>query len=139
MSNGTLWVKKQLSEFLIFFQTLRIFERTFSVFGEKIFGRDIKIENCSLRLIKSNKKSNFWKISFFSFFLKSSELWTNIYRAWQKSFGQGHQNWKLYSMSSEYQFEHKNNFLKVLKVFICFGFGTWNFWMCCNRVFTRAV
>ena len=34
-------------------------------FGEKIFGRDIKIEDCSLRLKRSIKKSNFWKFSFF--------------------------------------------------------------------------
>ena len=103
--------KTKLPKVLMFFQTLQVFERTFTVLGEKVFSRDIKIENCSLRLIRSNKKPNFWKIPFFS---KSSELWTNIYRAWSKSFGQGYQTWKFYSMSSEYQFEDKNNFLKVL-------------------------
>ena len=103
--------KNQTSESSLFFQFLQKFERTFTVLGEKFFGGDIKIENCSLRLIRSNKKWNFWKITFFS---KSSELWTNIYRAWRKSFGQVYQNWKLYSMSSEYQFGDKINFLNVL-------------------------
>ena len=102
--------KNQTSESSLFFQFLQNFERTFTVLGGKHFGREIKIENCSLRLIRSNKKSNFWKTSFFS---KFSELWTNIYRACRKSFGQGYQNWKLYSMSSEYHFEVKNRFLKV--------------------------
>ena len=65
-------------------------------FCEKSFGRDIKNENCSLRLKRSIKKSNFWKFSFFS---NCSELWTNIYRAWRKTFRQGYQNWKLQSSS----------------------------------------
>ena len=103
--------KSKLLKVLIFFQTLQVFERTFTVLGEKNLGRDIKIENCSLRLRRTIKKPNFWKFSFFS---KASELWTNIYRAWRKSFGKGYQNWNLYSLSSEYQFEDKNNFLKVL-------------------------
>ena len=111
VSKGTVWVKKQLLKVLIFFQTLQVFERIFTVLGKKVFGRDIKIENCSLRLKRSIKKPNFWKFSFFS---KTSEFWTNIYRAWRKSFEQGYQNWKLYSMSSEYQFEDEINFLKVL-------------------------
>ena len=93
-----------------FFQILQNFERTITVLAGKLFGRDIKNENCSLRLKRSIKKPNFWKISFFS---NSSELWTNIYRAWRKSFGQGYQNWKLYSMSVKYQFEVKKKFLKV--------------------------
>ena len=33
--------------------------------GEKVLGRDIRIESCSFRLIRSIKKSNFWKLSFF--------------------------------------------------------------------------
>ena len=103
--------RTKLLKVLFFFQFLQKFERTFTVLGEKFFGGDIKIGNCSLRLIRSNKKWNFWKITFFS---KSSELWTNIYRAWRKSFGQVYQNWKLYSMSSEYQFGDKINFLNVL-------------------------
>ena len=37
--------------------------------GEKLFGRDIKIENCSLRLKRSIKKPNFWKF-FFHFLQK---------------------------------------------------------------------
>ena len=55
---------------------------------------------------KINQKINFLKILFF--FKKFSELWTNIYRAWRKSFGQGYQNWKLYSKSSEYHVADKN-------------------------------
>ena len=73
----------------------------------KSFGQGYQTGNCTVRLIRSNKKPNFWKIPFFS---KSSELWTSIYRALRKSFGQGYQTWKLYSTSSEYQFEDKNNF-----------------------------
>ena len=80
------------------FQILQNFERTFPVLGKKLFGRDIKIENCSLRLVRSNKKSNFWKISFFS---KFSELCTNIYRAWLKNYRQKHQNWNLQSSSQK--------------------------------------
>ena len=78
--------KNQTSRSSLFFPILQNFERTFTVFGEKLFGRDIKIEKCSLRLIRSNKKPNFRKIPFFS---KSSELWTNIYRACQKVLGRG--------------------------------------------------
>ena len=68
VSKGTFWVKKTLFESSVFFQTLRNFERTFTVLGEKVFGRDIKIEKCSFRRIRFIKKSNFWKSSFFSNF-----------------------------------------------------------------------
>ena len=57
--------KNQTSESSLFFPILQNFERRITVLGKKGFGRDIKIESCSLRLIRSNKKSNFWKISFF--------------------------------------------------------------------------
>ena len=67
VSKGTLWVKKQLLKVLIFFQTLQVFEWTFTVLGKKIFGRDFEIENCSLRLKRSLKKPNFWKFFFFHF------------------------------------------------------------------------
>ena len=85
-------------------------------FGEKIFGRDIKIENCSLHLMRSKKNQNFES----SFFSISSELWTNIYRAWRKSFGQGYQNWKLYAKSSEYHAADETNFWKFCK-FSCYS------------------
>ena len=65
VSKGTFWVKKQLLKVLIFFQTLQVFEWTFTVLGEKSFGRDIKIDKCSFRRRRSIKKSNFWKFSFF--------------------------------------------------------------------------
>ena len=151
--------KNQTSESFLFFQFLQKFERTFTVLGEKLFGRDIKIENCSLGLIRSNKKSNFWKISFFfkifrilnehllclvrkflaglsklknavfvsldqpknqttesSVYLSnSSEIWTSIYRAWPKSFGQGYQNWKL--QSSSQKINQKIKLLKVLFIY----------------------
>ena len=71
VSKGTLWVKKQLLKVLIFFQTLQVFEWTFTVLGEKIFGRDIKIESYSLRLERSLKKPNFWKFSFFFKFFRT--------------------------------------------------------------------
>ena len=70
--NFAVFVSKDQSKIKTFetslsFQSVQNFERTFPVLGEKLFGRDIKIENCSLRLVRSNKKSNFWKISL-SFF-----------------------------------------------------------------------
>ena len=73
MSKGTLWVKKQLLKVLIFFQTLHIFGRTFTVLGEKFFGRDVKIEIYSLRLIRSIKKSIFESSLFFKFFRTLNE------------------------------------------------------------------
>ena len=57
--------KNQFFENSLFCQLLQNFERTITVLGKKVFGRDIKIENCSLRLVRSNKKSNIWKISLF--------------------------------------------------------------------------
>ena len=73
MSKGTLWVKIQLLKVLIFFQTLHIFERTFTVLEEKVFGRDVKIESYSLRLIRSIKKSIFESSLFFKFFRTLNE------------------------------------------------------------------
>ena len=65
VSNGTLWVEKTFFESSVFFQNLQNFERTITVLGVKIFGRDITFENCSLRLKRSIKNSNFWKFSLF--------------------------------------------------------------------------
>ena len=112
VSKGTFWFKKLFLKVLFLFQILQNFERTFTVLSEKIFGRDIKIENCSLRLKRWIKKSNFWKFSFFS---TSSEFWTNNYRAWQKSFRQGYQNWNL--QSSSHKINQKIKFLKILFFF----------------------
>ena len=103
MSKGTFLVKKNFLESSVFLQTLQNFQRTFTVLGRKVFGRDIKIESCSLRLIRSITKIKFLKVLFFS---NSSELWTNIYRAWQKSFRQGYENWKL--QSSSHKINQKN-------------------------------
>ena len=75
--------------------------------GRNILGRDIKIENCSLRLKRSIKKSFFWKFSF-----STSEFWTNNYRAWQKSFRQGYRNWKL--QSSSHNINEKIKLLELL-------------------------
>ena len=88
--------KIKLLKVLFIYQTFQNFERTFTVLGKEVFGRDIKIENCSLRLKWSIKKSNFWKFSSFS---NSSEVWMNIYRAWRRTFQQGYQKWKLQSSS----------------------------------------
>ena len=123
--------KEQLLKVLIFFKLFRFLNEDSPCLAKKFFGRDIKIENCSLRLKRSIKKPNFWKFSFFS---NSSELWTNNYRAWRKSFGQGHQNWKLYFLSSEYPVGDKNNFRKFCNVsfysdleYISFGFEATEF------------
>ena len=72
VSKGTFWVKN-FSERSLFFQTLRNFERTFTVLGDKISGKDIKIEKCTFHLIRSIKTSNFWKFSFFYQFLQNFE------------------------------------------------------------------
>ena len=100
--------KNQTFESSRFFQILQNFKRTFTVLGEKLFGRDIKIEKCSLRLKRSIEKSNFWKFSFLS---NSSEFWTNVYRAWRKTFRQDYQNWKLQSSSQKI-----NQKIKLLKL-----------------------
>ena len=70
VSKGTFWVIFFL-KILFFFQFFRNFERTFIVLGEKVFGRDIKIEKCSFRLIRSVKKSNFWRFSLFIKFFRT--------------------------------------------------------------------
>ena len=49
------------------------------------------------------------------FFSTSSEFCTNNYRAWQKGFRQGYQNWKL--QSSSHKINQKIKFLKVLFFF----------------------
>ena len=75
VSKGTHFSKKAVSESSDFFQTLQVFERTFTVLGEKHFGRDIKIDNCGLRLKRSIKKPNFWKFwCFFKLFRFLNEL-----------------------------------------------------------------
>ena len=66
-----LKIKNFFWKFLFFFQTIRHFERTFTVLVEKVFGRDIKIEKKSFRLIRSIKKSNFWKFSLFIKFFRT--------------------------------------------------------------------
>ena len=65
---GTHWVKK-IFESSIFFQILKNFEWTFTVLGEKLCGRDIKIELCTLCLqsIILRKKIIFWKFCKFLF------------------------------------------------------------------------
>ena len=107
--------KTNLLENLFFLQILQNFERTFTVLGEKLFGRVFKIENCSLRPKRSIEKPNFWKFSFFS---NSSELWTNIHRAWRKTFRRGYQNWKL--QSSSHKIKQKMKLLKNLFFFKIF-------------------
>ena len=59
---------------LFFFQTLlELWTNVYCAWRE-IFGRDIKIEKCSFRLIRSIKKSNFWKFdSFIKFFRTLNE------------------------------------------------------------------
>ena len=111
MFKGTFWVSKQLLKILIFFQNLQIFERTFTVLGEKVFARDIEIEKCSLRLIRSIKKSIFESSLFLKFFRSLNEQLPCL----AEKFWEGYQNWKLYSKSSEYHVADKNNFWKFCK------------------------
>ena len=119
---------------LFFFQTFRNFERTFTVLGEKVFGRDIKIEKCTFRLIRLIKKSNFWKFSFFS---NSSELWTNNYRAWRKTFRQGYQNWKL--QSSSRKIKPKIKCMKNLSLFLIFQNSERTFTVLGEKVLGRGI
>ena len=70
VSKGTFLLKNFFWKFC-FFRTLRNFEWTVTVLGEKVLGRDIKIEKCSLRLERSIKNSNFWKFSFFIKFFRT--------------------------------------------------------------------
>ena len=116
---------------LFFFQTLRNLERTFTQLGEKVFGRDIKSENCSLRLKRSIKMSNFWKISFFS---TSSEFSTKNCYAWRKSFRQTHQNWKLQSSSQKI-----NQRIKFLKLFFSNSSELWtNIYRAWRKIFRQV-
>ena len=57
--------KKQLLKVLIFFKLFTFLNEDSPCLAKKLFGRDMKIENCSLRLKRSIKKSNFWKFLFF--------------------------------------------------------------------------
>ena len=61
--------KIKLLKVLFIYQILQNFERTFTVLGEKILGRGIKIENCTLCLqsINLRMKIIFWKFCKFSF------------------------------------------------------------------------
>ena len=63
--------KNQTSESSLFFSNPSEFEGTITVLGEKVFGRDIKIDKCSFRRRRSIKKSNFWKFSFFFKFFRT--------------------------------------------------------------------
>ena len=96
------------------------------LFFFKLFGTLNEHLLCLARKFSVRQGSQNWKLQSSShkikrkikllknlfFFSKFSELWTNIYRAWRKSFGQGYQKSKLYSMSLEYHFEVKKKFLK---------------------------
>ena len=93
---------------LFFFKLFRTLNEHLLCLARKFSERDIKIEKCSFRLIRSIKKSNFWKFSFFS---NSSELRTNNNRARRKSFRQGYQNWKL-QFSSQWSIKN-SNFWKI--------------------------
>ena len=126
--------KTKLLKVLMFFQTLQVFERTFAVLGEKFLSRDIKFENCSLRLKSSIKKPNFSKFSFFS---NSSKLWTNIYRVWRKTFRQGYQNWKL--QSSSQKINQKTKLLKVLMFFQTVQVFERTFTVLGEKVFSRVI
>ena len=67
LSKGTFWVKKFFLKVLFFSILSDHWTKNYWVCGEKDFGRDIRIENCSLGLHKTilKKKTNFWKLSNF--------------------------------------------------------------------------
>ena len=72
--------------------------------------------NCILRVQRNtlSEKTIYENSDFFS---SSADFWTNIYRAWQKTFQQGNQNWNLQSSC------HKiNQKLKLLKLLFHFAF-----------------
>ena len=135
VSKGTFLVKNFL-KVLFFFKLFGTLNEHLLCLARKFSPGISKLKNAVFVSQDRSKNQTFESSLYLS---NSSELWTNLYRAWRKIFEQGYQNWKLYSMSSEYQFEDKNNFLKVLQVVICFGLGTWNFWIFGSRVFTWVV
>ena len=61
---------------LFFFQTLRNFERTFTVLGEKVFGRELKIEKGTFRLIRSIKNQTSESSLFFPILQKLERTFT---------------------------------------------------------------
>ena len=70
--------KTNFWKFSLFYQILQNFERTFTVLGEKVLGRDIEIENCTLCLqsIMLGIKIIFWRFCKFSFY---SDLEHNMF------------------------------------------------------------
>ena len=91
VSKGTFWVKKTLFESSVFFQTLQVFEGTFTVLGEKVLNRDIKIENCTRCLQSINLGINLISESFVSFQL--FRTWNmKLSDSWQQSFHPGCQS-----------------------------------------------
>ena len=119
VSKGILWVKKkQLLKILIFLQALQVFERTFTVLDEKIFGKDIKIENCSLRLKGSIKKPNFWK---FWFFFKLFRFLNEHSPCLAKKFSAGISNLKIAVFVSKVQSKNQTSegslFFQILQNF----------------------
>ena len=70
---------------------------------------------CSLKLHSTCPKEHFeWKKNWKNliFFSNSADFWTKIYRAWQKTFQQGNQNWNL--QSSCHKINQKLKLLKLL-------------------------
>ena len=60
-------------KFLFFFQTIRHFERTFTVLVEKVFGRDVKIEKKEFSSHKINQKIKLLKVLFIYQILQNFE------------------------------------------------------------------
>ena len=91
VSKGTFWVKKLFLKVLFLFQILENFERKFTVLGEIVFSRDIKIENCTLCLQSINLGINLIFESFVSFQL--FRTWNmKLSDSWQQSFHPGCQS-----------------------------------------------
>ena len=84
---------------LIVFQTLQVFERTFTVPGKKNFGSDIKIEKCSRPLRNHSKNKTSESSLFFNFFRTLNEHLPCLVEKF--SVRQGSQNWKLQSSSDK--------------------------------------
>ena len=83
--------KKLFFENSVFFQTLRQFERTFTALGEKVFGRDIKVENCTLCLQSIMLRIKIIFRIFVSFpFIRTWNI--NFLYLWQQSFHAVYQN-----------------------------------------------
>ena len=72
VSKGKFWVKNTFFESSVFFQTLQKFERTFTVLGEKVFGKGYQNWKMQFSSHKIYQKIKLLKVLFFFNFFRTS-------------------------------------------------------------------